>query len=832
MAVAGLTLLLIYLGATVFATSSPQIKLSVTTTTISATDDHDDTTNPTTWHYLVLDNGPCDVNTDFSSATSYAPEGNHIPLVDADHSGKYFCFRSTDGSSNNGYLLSGAIGGYPTITSITINQHKIDFNRIIVTTVSFSEDIIHDLGPNNDKLQNLSLRFNSQRSDHQVTRLKQVSGNQVIFEYRPQHGDYTPGIETATTSDDEYFDVTEIILGDDSLSDSDGNPAILAIPDAVNISATRQLKVDLRVPTITVTNPTDLTTVAATRTFRAVDDWTGNDGLTNNGYSDFWQVYVFEYYFVPAALVDNQTEADHNCRINGFFQEFSEDQRFSYQEGTDVVVTEDYNNHHICFRSRRPGDEFVGGRDSFGFVGVVSALIQNLQTPKPAVSVTVGSVTNSFKATDDYTLATDWVYQLINATTDTCDKSLNWTEATSYSEGTDIAYTAANNGQRVCFRAQDTASNGYGYGVSDEVYIDNVAPTLVTITATDGVYGPSETITLTVTFSEAVSFVGNARPQLSLTTSPLANADFTAHPSPTTMTFSYTVSPDDGSIAQLDVNSFELNGSTIEDGANNALETDIPSGGHLSETAAVAIDVVAPEITVTEPDARNQVSATATDDLDDAPVFEFKLIDHQQDCQQETDDFRAYTAGTRVALAYQAKACFRASDHADHVQLTASLAGKDLPANIVTPVVTVRLDQVNKTISATDDQANLITSWLYRLSLTCNSSTDFSDGLSYDEGQALALNLSHQDQRFCFAASDTAGNRGYGLSELITAEMLAPASDDQPPAEPSQPQTSEISDLSDDDDGAVSIQAVIALLLLLAVIVAIIRSRRRANQAN
>ena len=716
-----------------------------------------------TRQYVILSDRQCSSSTDFNNAITY---DGQITIIPADHAGKYFCFRVTDTKGNPGYAVSGAVGTAPVVTGITINQHKIDFNRIIIITVSFSEAITHDSGTTN--AQSLSIRFNSQRGGHVVTRFKRVSGNQVIFEHRPQHGDYTPGIETATTSDDEYFDVTEIVLGDDSLSDSDGNPAILAIPDAVNISATRQLKVDLRVPTITVTNPTDLTTVAATRTFRAVDDWTGNEGLTNNGYSDFFKVYVFEYYFVPAALVDDPANSVHNCRINGFFQIFSEDQRFSYQEGTDVVVTDDYNDHHICFRSRRPGDEFVGGKDNFGFVGVVSALIQNLQTPKPTVSVTAGSVTSSFKATDDYSPTTDWVYQLINATTETCDKSLNWTEATSYDEGTDVAYTAANNGQRVCFRAQDTTSSGSGYGASIAINLESVAPTIVEIRADSGHYGEGQVIIITVTFSEEVILSGGS-PILDLDLPSYPTATYLAQPSPTTMTFSYTVTAEDDE-ADLNLISFNLNGSTIRDSAQNDLNSILPNLANLAATSDVTLDNQPPTVQLSSLSPDNDLSATADDNHDDSVELEFARIPKADSCDTYTGSFEAYQTGTVIGITEDEKACFRATDAAGNSDTIGSLPGNDItPPTIVLsdPGTAPDLDKV--IVVSTPDLDPV--SWLYKLfdpnQDTCEEAL-MSDAQPLVDFSIVLGDEANNGQQVCLAATDSSSNTAYQASVTIT----------------------------------------------------------------
>ena len=723
--------------------------------------------------YVILSDPQCGSSTDFSNAITYSAP---ITIVPADHAGKYFCFRVVDAKGNPGYIASGAVGTAPVITAVTVNQYKIDFERTISTTITFSEDIIHDLGA--DNASDLSIRFNSQRGNDSFVRFRGISGNQVIFEHRPKHGDYTPGVDTADPTDDEYFDLIEILLGDDSLADVDGNPAILTIADAVNVSSSRPFKVDLRVPTVTITNPTDLTSVVAGRTFSAVDDWAGNNGLENNGYSDFWRVYVFEYYFVPVEELhdDSPINSARSCQVNGFSENFADDQRFSYIEGEDVDVTEEHNNHHICFRSRRPGDEFVGGRSNSGFVGGLSALIQNIQTPKPTVAVTAGNVDNSFKATDNYDLDTIWKYQFINATTETCDSSLNWASATAYTtEAADVVYTTANNGQRLCFQSQDTLSEGYGYGQSIVINLESIAPRIISLRADAGAYGANQVITITVTFSEEVILSGG-QPRLVLDLPDYPAATYVAQPTLTTMTFSYTVVAADDE-ADLNVYSFRFNGSTIQDSAQNNLDTTLPAAASLSSTGEVTLDTQSPTIQLSILSSENGLSATASDNHDDSVGLESAKIPKNDSCLTYTGSFEEYIAATVITITDDEKACFRATDDADNSQTIGSLPGNDITPptlDISDPGTTPASNKVFE-VGYIDDDLDTIAYKLFNPDDDTCGRALMSDAQTLEETPYVVLVAETDNgQQVCFAATDSSSNTSYWASATIGGIDVSP----------------------------------------------------------
>ena len=105
--------------------------------------------------------------------------------------------------------------------------------------------------------------------------------------------------------------------------------------------------------------------------------------------------------------------------------------------------------------------------------------IINIDTTPPIVTVSQGSVDDSFKATDDDSATTTWDYVLID--NNTCDSTTDFNNPISYTEGDDVSYTAADNGKRYCFRSTEYFVNiGFisGFGASDVINPDTTPPTV------------------------------------------------------------------------------------------------------------------------------------------------------------------------------------------------------------------------------------------------------------------------------------------------------------------------------------------------------------------
>ena len=774
----GLILALSLVGQRVTAATTIKISLTVTGTTIFASSD------PTgaSLVYISSDSSSCDSGTDFADSTAYTAQ---IEIDPVDHLNKYFCFKATSGS-DDGYGVTGAIGTYPVILSISSTPDSlVSFGDAPTFTVTFSEDLeFRQVTNGPDMVLVLNVRSFSSTRGEVTTAAGILNDNQISFQYQPQDGDYTLGASTYhTLSDDEPLQVVRFILGEgNQLVDADGNQAILEIGPDNNLPETNHAQVNLIKPILVLTTTISLETTTEYKRFLARDDLP-NSQLENNGYSERFEVFVFETYFIPASLVSQtdlegdagDRQVDRNCALNSYDIAPS-----SYQEGLLFDVREErYNNHYLCFRSRHSGDDFVGGADNLGFSGEVTGLIRNIVIPVPVVTVDVGSAVNTFKAVDDFTTNTHISYQFIDGSNQACDKQLDWSSfdivVLGYSEGGDVTFDSARNGQRICFRSHNTAGDGKGYAAS--AVIDAV-PGILTITdisATSDSYGEAEEITITVTFSDDVTLdttANSPRPQLVLDLPGRPTASYVEQPTPSTLSFLFTVRATDTQ-ADLNVSLFDLNGSSITDADSNNLDTGIPSGNNLADTSDVVLDTTPPVITVSPLSSNNQVSATATDILAPAPSLSSQIL-ASGDCDANTaDNFSPYTAGDLLTLDPGQKACFKATDAAANTAYAVSAVGVDDPA----PIVTVSAGSVANSFKASDDQTATATTWSHAFisqSSTCGGSIGFPTGVSYTEGQDLSYTDAHNNRKVCFRSTDGNNKRGYAASAVIDTDTTAP----------------------------------------------------------
>ncbi|MBI2931148.1 MAG: FG-GAP repeat protein, partial [Planctomycetes bacterium] len=140
-------------------------------------------------------------------------------------------------------------------------------------------------------------------------------------------------------------------------------------------------------------------------------------------------------------------------------------------------------------------------------------------------------------------------------------------------------------------------------GANKAIVIEGIVPTVTNVTSTtaDGTYGIGATLSITVTFSEAVTVTGT--PQLTLATGgPGTIVNYSSGSGTNTLTFTYTVAAGNTSL-DLDyvaTNSLTLNGGSIQDATGNNATLTLPSpggAGSLSANKDFAIDGGSPVYT-------------------------------------------------------------------------------------------------------------------------------------------------------------------------------------------------------------------------------------------
>ena len=165
-------------------------------------------------------------------------------------------------------------------------------------------------------------------------------------------------------------------------------------------------------------------------------------------------------------------------------------------------------------------------------------------------------------------------------------------------------------------------------------------------------------------------------------------------------------------------------------------------------------------------------SLSASDNYPGPTTMAYSLRSDDSCDSSLSASFTAYTEGAPITLAESHNGsyiCFKSVDDSDvsnaAYQVSSLIAGVDLTA----PLVTVTAQAQANSYQASDDDSDL-TSWVYTFieaNQACDSSTEFEAASSYLENQPVEYSSANNGQQLCFRSSDGLNNHGYGASAVI-----------------------------------------------------------------
>ena len=802
--------------------------------TFKAVDNLDNTTDVTTWVYVFLDgSAPCD-STAFTGTPPTYTEGLDVPYSTA-NDGKKLCFRSTDGSSNSVYGGSRVITG-PKIASVAIDTRwvllagagKLLATKRTLTTIAVTFESPVTLSGA------VRLELNTESGAQLRTQSAFGSGDTITFFYRPRTGEFTPGVDTADGADDEILRPTQLVLATGSrLRDAQGYSAVLEtaqplqrLADAV-IDAAGQVAVhvpsifvDGRVPTVTITNPTDLDMPTGTKTFSAVDDFDENN--SPNFLFPGYDTHRFEYYFIPDTMVRDsdlagelgERQLDYNCRFNDFYGEsFPYGERHRYEEGTDLIVKDDrWEDHYICFRSRRQDVRLywtfhgadIGGQVSEKITSITNRYITRIEDDASGVTSTDlghGDSVNirvylSNSVTVDTTNGTPSL-ALSNGATVTDGQYMvsgtdywlefTYTVADVNEETTDLNVSAfALNGAVIPLNT-DVLPAGDNLADNENINVVVTRPTITAVYAADGTvagpHGETSAIEIVVVVSEELEVTtgGNA-PRLTLNSG--GNAAYDAYDSGTReITFTYTVASGH-SARVLQVEEFQRRGYTFKNAASGAgLDFTLPNNLHNHATKGLAIEIDAVAHTVTVEPGGVPLSLRATDDDDDTDANEWHYVfipGNACNAAAFTGTPDAYAEGRDVPYTSAndgERLCFRSVDDSasgnDNIRYARSVVLDGTPA-----VITVGPIRNYKVRASVDDSMSdfeyqvIYTNRDCDISLTSGFSAYPVEDTSQDPPRYEKIEIPNNGQKVCFRAFD--GNNYAYAESAVLLDVTAP----------------------------------------------------------
>ena len=176
-----------------------------------------------------------------------------------------------------------------------------------------------------------------------------------------------------------------------------------------------------------------------------------------------------------------------------------------------------------------------------------------------------------------------------SATYFSCTGSTTLSCITTIADGDNDASDLSVSAYAGTITADDDSSNaGAVSGDLGSVVIDGDTPDITAVAATDGTYKIGDTISITLTFDEAVDVTGT--PQITLSNNDVV--DYSSGTGSANLVFVYTVASGDTDSSDLSVSSIAANGGTIQDDADNDFATAIADG----DLGAVIVDANAPAL--------------------------------------------------------------------------------------------------------------------------------------------------------------------------------------------------------------------------------------------
>jgi hypothetical protein len=547
-------------------------------------------------------------------------------------------YNSTAGLSANGGTLQDAAGNTATLTLPAVGTlaaaHAIliDTGAPAVSSVAFSSA---NGGYNNPDTIDLTVTFNENvtvntgggtprwlletgTTDRYATYISGTGTTTLTFRYTVQVGDSSADLDYNTTAGLEANGGT--------IRDATSNDATLTLPAIGTLAAAHAVVVDAIVPTVSsvaittangsynVPDVIDLTVTFSENVTVATGGGTPR-WLLETGATDRYATYTsgsgtttltFQY---TVQAGDTSADLDYNSTTGleangGTLQDAVGNSATLTLPAVGTLAAAEA----VIIDTTAPTVSSVAFSTGNGTYGV-SNTIDVTVTFTENVTVNTGGGTPRWLletgVTDRYatylsgtgTSTLTFRYTVQSADTSS-DLDYNSTSGLEANGGT--LRDAASNNATLTLPAVGTLAAAHA------IVIDGVVPTVssVAITTANGSYNVTDTIDLTVTFTDNITVnTGGGTPRWLLETGVTDRyATYLSGTGTSTLTFRYTVQTGDTS-ADLDYNStagLEANGGTLRDSTSNNATLTLPAVGTLAAAEAVVIDTTAPSLTINQ----------------------------------------------------------------------------------------------------------------------------------------------------------------------------------------------------------------------------------------
>ncbi len=532
-----------------------------------------------------------------------------------------------DATSNDATLTLPAIGTLaaahavvvdaivPTVSSVAITTANGSYNvpDVIDLTVTFSENVTVATGGGTPRWL-----LETGATDRYATYTSGSGTTTLTFQYTVQAGD--------TSADLDYNSTTGLEANGGTLQDAVGNSATLTLPAVGTLAAAEAVIIDTTAPTVSsvafstgngtygVSNTIDVTV-----TF--TENVTVNTGggtprwLLETGVTDRYATYLsgtgtstltFRYTVQSA---DTSSDLDYNSTSGleangGTLRDAAGNNATLTLPAVGTLAAA----HAIVIDGNVPTVSSVAFSTGNGTYGISSTI-------DVTVTFTENITVNTGGGTPRWLLETGVTdrYATYLSGTGTSTLTFRYT-VQSGDTSSDLDYNSTSGLEANGGTLRDAASNNATLtlpavgtlAAAHAIVIDGVVPTVssVAITTANGSYNVTDTIDLTVTFTDNITVnTGGGTPRWLLETGVTDRyATYLSGTGTSTLTFRYTVQTGDTS-ADLDYNStagLEANGGTLRDSTSNNATLTLPAVGTLAAAEAVVIDTTAPSLTINQ----------------------------------------------------------------------------------------------------------------------------------------------------------------------------------------------------------------------------------------
>ena len=476
----------------------------------------------------------------------------------------------------------------PTVSGVTtsVAAGTYGIGAVIPIEASFSEPVIVDAASGTPKLT-----IATGGSGRSVNYASGSGTATLTFRYTVTRGDTSSSLNVVSTS--------ALTLNGATVRDGAGNDAVLTLPTG-SLGQSGSLVVDTTVPRVT-----SVTTTAA-------------DGPYSDGsvirvlvtFSEPVTVTGTARILLETGLVDRQVvlvsgSASATLEFDYTVQPGDTSADLEYASERSLTVT----GGAISDATGNEADYSLPVPGSANSLAGSATIVVDTTPPAPPTNVSLTSATDTgWSHTDGVTNVTavsvTGTAEAGSVVTLFDDGAALAGASGTASIGTFTIATSLSTGNHaITAKATDAAGNTGNASLTLPVTVDQVAPTVLSVSSTmpSGTYRAGTTIPVYVSFTDPVTISGT--PQLALETGLVDNvASYVSGSGTSTLRFDYVVAPGDTSalLDYVSIGALSAGGGSVADAAGNATSLTLPgtgTGASLAGSVAVAIDTTAPTVT-------------------------------------------------------------------------------------------------------------------------------------------------------------------------------------------------------------------------------------------